>query len=287
MLKHEIHIVPSSITPTRLSDYVVGIFVSITTKAGMKKAIKKALVKVDGQVGTSGRYLRGGEKLELMLQDKSASEKVVELAIEVLYEDDYLAVIVKPAGIVVSGNKFKTIENALPFNLMISPLSDGLLRPKPAHRLDYPTSGLLLIGKTSQAVLLLNKMFEDKQIQKIYHAVTMGEMPKAGELDLPIDGKESLTDFEVLQTVDSAKYHYLNLVKLVPHTGRRHQLRIHMAHIGNPIFGDRLYGEEGNILQGKGLYLHASAIEFRHPFQDETISIKQALPQKFLKIFSS
>ncbi|NOR88077.1 MAG: RluA family pseudouridine synthase [Bacteroidales bacterium] len=280
------HIVPPLETPIRLSDYAVGIFISIPTKSGMKKAIKKKLLKVDGEIGISGRYILGGEKLELLEAEMSPSKKVLNLQLEVLFEDEYLAIIHKPAGILVSGNKFKTVANALAQNLKRSQLSDASA-PLPVHRLDFPTSGLLLIGKTSSAVLTLNKMFENKQIYKTYHAVTIGEMNKQGDIVFPIDGKDSHSQFEVLQSLESPKYKYLNLVKLIPSTGRRHQLRIHLSKIGNPILGDKEYGQENLILLGKGLYLHASSLQFQHPFTKKEISIEKELPRKFIRIFSS
>jgi len=211
--------------------------------------------------------------------------KQLELPLEVLYEDQTLAIVYKPAGIVVSGNQFRTLENALPYNLQMSAHADALLVPEPIHRLDYPTSGVLLVGKTHQAVIALNQLFERKDIQKVYHAVTIGQMPSTGSLNEPIDDKPSYTTYQVLQSVPSPKYNCLNLVELRPQTGRKHQLRIHLANLGNPIFGDKDYGQEGLILQGKGLYLHASSLTFQHPFTKETISVHKDLPKKFRKLF--
>ena len=104
----------------------------------------------------------------------------LEFILEVIYEDDYLAIIDKPPGILVSGNKLKTIVNALPFNLQVSSQIDALINPLPVHRLDFPTSGLLLIAKTNNALVALGKMFEEKKISKIYHAITIGQMKPEG-----------------------------------------------------------------------------------------------------------
>jgi 23S rRNA pseudouridine1911/1915/1917 synthase len=202
-----------------------------------------------------------------------------------LFEDEYLAVINKPAGIEVSGNKKWTLENALSFNLEPSSESDTLKFPKPVHRLDYPTSGALLIGKTATAVIALNKLFEERKVQKVYHAVTIGKMEKFGTIETPIDGRPSKSTFTVLQTLDSERFTHLNLVKLKPHTGRRHQLRKHLSEMGNPILGDRDYGKNGLILSGKGLYLHASSLQFLHPITQEELFIEAALPKKFRKLF--
>lgn len=201
-----------------------------------------------------------------------------------MFEDEHLAVIHKPAGIEVSGNKFKTIANALPQNLNPSSQPDAT-RPQPVHRLDYATTGIVLVGKTNSSIRILNQMFEEKAISKTYCAVTVGKMKESGTITSEIDGKPSQTDFEVLQSVPSERFEQLNLVKLNPKTGRRHQLRKHLFGLENPILGDREYFFEGLLLKGNGLYLHAYALEFVHPFTQEQICITDELPEKFGKIF--
>lgn len=206
------------------------------------------------------------------------------LSLKVLFEDDYLAVIHKPAGILVSGNRFKTIANALPQNITRSALPDATI-PQPVHRLDYETTGVLLVGKTSESIRRLNKLFEDKAIHKQYYAVTIGKMKPNGSITTEIDRKNCESIYNVVQTVASERFFSLNLVTLIPRTGRRHQLRIHLSDIGNPILGDKKYGYEKLILLGKGLYLHAYSLEFIHPFTKEEIYIKDDLPKKFKKLF--
>lgn len=204
--------------------------------------------------------------------------------LNVLFEDDYLAVVRKPAGILVSGNSFKTIAHALPQNLKPSSLIDTTL-PQPVHRLDYATTGLLLIGKTSASIRALNVLFELKQVKKAYYAVTIGEMEGEGTITTEIEGKASRSHYNLLKSISSKRFGQLNLLELIPETGRRHQLRKHMASIGNPILGDKEYGFEGLILNGKGLYLHASSLDFVHPFTNKKINIEDELPDRFKKIF--
>ena len=196
-----------------------------------------------------------------------------------------MAAIHKPAGILVSGNSFKTIGAALPQNLNPSSLLDATL-PQPVHRLDYATTGVLLVGKTNASIRALNKLFEYKAITKIYYAITIGVMPTKGEITSTIDGKASNSKYSVKATVPSERFGRLNLVKLEPKTGRRHQLRKHLLHIGNPILGDATYYLEDLILKGKGLYLHAYSLEFKHPFTHKEIHITDELPQKFKAIFN-
>lgn len=260
---------------------------SITSKKGMKKAIEKGLVKVNDEVAFTSKYIKGGETIELYKAAKDSSLPTIELDLEILYEDEHLAIINKPAGIVVSGNKEKTISNALPSALKNSNEVDALDRPQPAHRLDYPTSGILLIGKTSSTVTALNQLFEKKSIEKTYIAFTIKKMKSEGEISDVIKGKKAETNYKVIKEVPSPKFEFLNYVELKPKTGRRHQLRIHMAGLGNPILGDHTYGLEKKVSQGKGLYLHASAIKFTHPKTGEELEVIASTPEKFEKILAN
>jgi 23S rRNA pseudouridine1911/1915/1917 synthase len=280
----ETHIVEKLEKPIRFQEYGVGIFNTIPTKSGIKKAIKKELIFIDGILASTSKYISGEEKIELFQSEKSSIFKRLELQLEVLFEDEYLAIIYKPAGILVSGNKFVTIANGLTQNLKKSKQSDAV-KPQPVHRLDYPTSGLLLIGKTSSAIIKLGKLFQNAEIKKTYFAITIGAMNTVGHINFLIDEKIAQTKFEVLKTVVSERFGYLNFVKLAPKTGRKHQLRKHVAEIGNPILGDKKYFLTHKILTGKGLFLHAGILDFVHPFTNDKISITKKLPKKFTKIF--
>nr|WP_299035935.1 RluA family pseudouridine synthase [uncultured Tenacibaculum sp.] len=284
MVLIETHKVPLLKTPIRLQEYGVGIFASLPTKSGLKKTIKNNLIFVNGKPATTALFIKGNETIELFQAEDNTNKKHFNFPLEVLFEDDYLAIVYKPAGILVSGNSFATIDNALTQNLQKSSLPNAT-RPRPVHRLDYPTSGLLLIGKTTESIIALNKLFEQKEIQKTYYAICVGKMKRNGEIDLPVDDKSAFTSYEILQTVASPRFDFLNLVKLQPQTGRKHQLRKHLFAIGNPILGDKDYFLEGLILNGKGLFLHASTLEFTNPFTKETINITKKLPKKFKKIF--
>lgn len=110
-------------------------------------------------------------------------------------------------------------------------------------------------------------------------------MDTSGEINSPIDGKESKSSYNLCDSVPSKRFGKLNLVQLTPFTGRRHQLRKHLAAIGNPILGDRDYGMEGLILKGKGLYLHAHSLAFVHPFTGDKMHLDDELPLRFKKIF--
>ncbi len=263
----------------------------IPTKSALKKALKKNYITVNDKPATTATFIKGGETIVLSIpeeENKELAKKEFILPLKILFEDEYLAVIHKPAGILVSGNKFKTIANALPQNLRKSNFDDFTL-PQPVHRLDYGTTGVLLVGKTASSIRALNKLFEDKEINKTYYAVTIGKMKELnkeekGIINSEIDRKEAISTYQVMKSVISKRFEFLNLVKLKPQTGRRHQLRKHLASIGNPILGDKEYGIKNLILNGKGIYLHAYSLEFVHPFTQEIIFVESESPEKFLKI---
>ncbi len=270
--------------PIRFQEYGVGIFNTIPTKSGIKKAIKKELILIDNELASTAKLISGGEKIVLLESNNQQEFSRLKLDLEVLFEDDFLAVIYKPAGILVSGNKFVTIANALSQNLKKSNQTDAV-KPQPVHRLDYATSGLLLIGKTSVSIQKLSELFQKKEIQKTYYAITIGKMKPSGFIDNSIDNKEAYTQYKILNSVISKRFDFLNLVELSPKTGRKHQLRKHLLSLKNPILGDKVYYLEDKILKGKGLYLHAAKLEFKHPFNNQKININKKLPKKFKSIF--
>jgi len=284
LLKIETHEVPALLVRQRLQEYAVGIFRTLPSRKSAKNAIKKGIVYINGEVGYTGDWICGGETIDLYQQEEP-KKPVLDFKLEILYEDEHLAAIYKPAGILVSGNKRFTIENALVFNLTKSKQPDALLRPEPIHRLDYPTSGALLIGKTVSAVIALNLIFEFRSISKTYAAVAIGNMKVEGIVETPIDGRPAKSIYKRLISISSEKYGALNLITLNPHTGRRHQLRKHLSEVGHPIFGDHLYGIDGLILKGKGLFLHAAKLHFEHPITKEDIIIVAPLPKKFTNLF--
>jgi 23S rRNA pseudouridine1911/1915/1917 synthase len=281
----ETHIVPKIPTPIRLQEYGVGIFMAAATKSALKKALKKELITVNNAIATTATMINGDECIQLSVPKEVNPRKKLIFPLKVLFEDEHLAAIHKPAGILVSGNSFKTIANALPQNIQRSKLADAAV-PQPVHRLDYATTGILLVGKTSSSIRALNSLFEAKAVEKTYYAVTIGEMNDQGTINSEVDGKESLSNYTKVESVPSARFGNLNLVKLQPQTGRRHQLRKHLSSIGNPILGDRDYGIENLILSGKGLYLHAHSVAFTHPFTNEKMFLKDELPLRFRKLFT-
>jgi len=266
----------------RFSEYARRNIKFIDTRNGIYKAIKRGELLLDGNNTETGRFVKEGQLIELIDSGEKRKGKIFRLKLEVIYEDEYLAIINKPAGFEVMGKKFKTIENSLPYNLELSSQTDVLPKPKPVHRLDFPTSGLLLIAKTQSSLVKLSKMFEDKTISKIYEALVIGKISeKKGIFNSPIEEREAISEYEVIASYNSLRSKTLTHIKLFPKTGRTHQLRIHLSRNGTPILGDKQYGIEGLILKDKGLFLSSIELNFRHPFTNEEIDMKISHPEKF------
>lgn len=274
------HIVPEGVSGIRLSDYTACIFPGLETRSGVKKAIKKGEILLEGVPGTTASIISSGLALKWN-RPEYIPEKVNKLNIDVVYEDDYLAIVNKPSGIVVSGNRFDTLENGLVAHLSKSTQENALPVPRAIHRLDSATSGLLIIAKTQSARIALGGMLEQKEINKTYQAVVIGETPLRGIFTEPIKGKEAITRFERMDTVRSLVSGKLTLLKLYPETGRTHQIRIHLASAGYPILGDKLYGDPGFLLKGKGLFLCAVEVGFKHPVTNRELTISIDSPPKF------
>ena len=184
--------------------------------------------------------------------------------LEILYEDEDIAVINKPSGMVVhpgKGNTSKTLANGIVHHFNHLSNVNGLTRPGIVHRLDKDTSGLILIAKSNSAHNILSEQFKNRQVKKEYYALTWGLWKeKEGQIDKPlqrdrkdptrfcisISGKKSVTKFQVYK-----EFQHSSLIKFFPKTGRTHQIRVHSASLGHPIFGDEKYGEA--YLKQKGL----------------------------------
>ncbi len=281
MITIEKHIVSKLDSPIRLVDYVIGLFPQLATRNAVKKAIKRNEIIHNGVVANTGTFLRVNDVIEQVdLEHKSP--KYFDLEIEIVYQDDYFVIVNKPPGLVVNGNQFQTLENALVDRIEISTQVDALKWAKAVHRLDGATRGLVILAKSMRAHRDLAKLFEERKIQKTYHAVVVGTPEKKkGIISELIDNHSAETEFTVVKSIKSLRNESLSLVQLFPKTGRTHQLRKHCKFIGHPIVGDVLYGVEGRTLLHKGLFLAATSLEFTHPVTQEELKITLPIPKKF------
>lgn len=245
----------------------------------MKKTLKKGVISVDGNVAYGSEWVKNNQEIVLHNTIEKAP-KAFDLKLNIIFEDDDMAVIVKPAGIAVSGNKFNTIVNALQGNIEKSKNNNALPYPRPVHRLDSQTSGLLLIAKTQLATLELGKQFKNKSIKKRYRAILIGDAPEQIVYKTKIENKISHSDLIKVKTTIHKQLGTISLVDLFPHTGRTHQLRIHTSENNIPILGDKLYGGDNNK-QKKGLFLSAVEISFQHPATKKEMNFSINQPKKF------
>lgn len=277
--EHRVEIVKEEI---RIYDYLVDRFSALPSKKSIKKALKKGRILVDGKSVSSALWVKTNMHIELLEEDTS-EQIIYDLELDVVYEDEYFAVVNKPAGLVSSGNQFRTLQNAVAGNLKPSSLIDAVSPPKLVHRLDSSTSGLVIIAKTAQASRKFGDLLANKQIRKKYIAFVQGEIEEKGSIESLIEEKKALSEFKRIESVHSSTFGALNWIELYPLTGRTHQLRIHMSENNSPILGDKIYGDKEHDLKGKGLFLSAISLQFIHPFTSQELNIKIPIPKKFQK----
>jgi 23S rRNA pseudouridine1911/1915/1917 synthase len=221
--------------------------------------------------------------------------KPMPVPFTVRYEDDELAVVAKPAGVVVhpaAGVRESTLVGALALRMPLAPAA-GEDRPGVVHRLDRDTSGLLVVAKTDEAYAALTEAIRERRVERRYLALVAGDFAlPTGRIEAPVgrhgsdrtrmavrpDGREASTEFRVLDPMGAAC-----LIEARLGTGRTHQIRVHLAHIGHPVVGDRTYGRTAERLAGQlGLrrpFLHACSLRFEHPRDGRDVFVVEPLPE--------
>ena len=274
------HRVGSDQPRERIDRYLFRVSRMLPSRAQARKSIRRGEVLLNGEAVESSRFVCAGDCIQI-LSSRRTPPRVYEREIPVVAEDDWMAVVEKPPGLPTNGNKHRTVEHALPFNLSSSPLPDALPWPRPVHRLDVRTGGLLLVAKAAGAHADLGRQFEERLVKKRYRALCVGRVEGEGTIQLPIEGRAATTRFQVVSHTRALRSDWISTVDLWPLSGRTHQLRLHMASRGTPILGDDLYGIEGMILRGKGLYLKAQEIGFRHPGTQAEAHFFLPAPRRF------
>lgn len=254
--------------------------------------INEGAVLVNGVQAKKSTKVEAGDEIEVQfILTKEIALEPENIPLNILYEDDYLLAINKPAGLVVHpapGNWKSTFVNALLYHCKSLEKNDTL-RPGIVHRLDKDTSGLLVAAKSAGAHQAMTALFASRQIEKRYLAICSGR-PTAQLIDLPLGRHPTQRKMmTVIETGKPARTHLsilssnseLSLLDIVLETGRTHQIRAHVAHIGHPIVGDALYGSE-RVNQRYGALrqmLHAQALSFVHPITGVPLLLTAEVPQ--------
>jgi 23S rRNA pseudouridine1911/1915/1917 synthase len=238
---------------------------------------------VNGEEVAASHRVGGGERVEARVPEEGISPE--EIPVPVVFEDEHLLVVDKPAGLVVhpgAGNPAGTLVNALLGRAIAG--GEDPSRPGVVHRLDRDTSGLMVLAKGEPAYSRLVEMMSERMVERIYRAVVVGEgLPETGTVDAPVGrdpenptlmaagvGRPAVTRFEVL---GEAAGHAMLRVR--PQTGRTHQIRVHLSAIGHPVYADPLYGR---AIPGRRLWLHAENLAFVHPVSGEGLRFEAPIP---------
>lgn len=252
-------------------------------------------IKVDGKTSFANVRLQAGQVLALSLPTpEGPALEPVDMPLSIPYEDEDFWVVDKPAPLPTMPSVHQegvTLENVL-YSALGCP-KEYLFRP--VNRLDKGTSGLLLVARNAHAQQRMQSLLHTPAFQREYDAICVGVPPEErGVIDLPIDqepvgvrrfvspgGKPSVTHYEVLETRNGCSHLHLRL-----ETGRTHQIRVHLAALGCPVFGDYLYGEPSPMLPGR-FALHSSFLRFEHPFLNAPVAITSPLPEELMKFMDS
>lgn len=273
--------------------------ISNLSRTSIQKLIKEKLVFVNGKNIKPNVILEIGDEITVSIPDKKEITLVAEdIALDIVYEDDYIIIINKPRNMVVhpaSGNEEHTLVNALLNHCKLSMINSE--RPGIVHRLDKDTTGLIVCAKDDETHLKLVEMFSNREINKKYLAICNGSFSKEnGFIDKPIgrdekdrkkmsvkskSGKEALTEYNILTS--NLKY---SLVDVTLHTGRTHQIRVHFSSLNHPIVGDETYGNKNEKIKANGQMLHSYYLEFLHPITKENLSFTVLPDEYFFSILN-
>jgi 23S rRNA pseudouridine1911/1915/1917 synthase len=278
------------------------------SRSQIQRQIRSGLVSIGSEtVYKAGKELEPGERVSIRAARHELRAMPEDLPLNIVYEDDDLLVVNKPAGMVVhvgAGVTSGTLVNALLHHIGKLSTAGGELRPGIVHRLDRMTSGLVVVAKNDSAHRELSAQFKSREVHKTYVALVHGRMTNLhGEISTPvgrdprrrirmrpggIGAREASTRYRLLR-----RFRHFTLLEAEPRTGRTHQIRVHLSSIGHPVVGDTLYGAPARLRidtrEDKTMernFLHAAALELRHPRTQERLRFKAALApelEDFLK----
>ena len=270
------------------------------SRSGAQKLLEEGCVLLQSKPGKKNDKLNIGDKIELTLPEpKEVDIVATEMDLDIVYEDEDVLVINKPKGLVVhpaAGHQDDTLVNGLLY-AMEGNLSgiNGELRPGIVHRIDKDTSGLLAVAKNDYAHTMLASQLKDHSMARTYECIVVGSFREdSGTVDAPIgrhpsdrkkmcvterNSRHAVTHWEVIK-----RYRGYTHIRCRLETGRTHQIRVHMAHIGHPILGDTVYGHKKKELGQDSQCLHAGQLCFRHPRDGRPVLVFAPLPEYFADV---
>ena len=270
------------------------------SRSAVQKLMEQGCVRLNGKPGKKNDRLNPGDAVELTIPEpREVDVAPREMPLDIVYEDEDVVVINKPKGLVVhpaAGHQDDTLVNGLLYAMGDS-LSgiNGELRPGIVHRIDKDTSGLLAVAKNDLAHTVLASQLKDHTMARTYEAIVCGTLKEdSGTVDAPIgrhptdrkrmcvtqrNSKPAVTHWEVVR-----RYRGYTHIRCRLETGRTHQIRVHMAHIGHPILGDTVYGHKRPELGQDSQCLHAGALCFRHPRDGRPVMVFAPLPDYFKQV---
>lgn len=283
---------------------VVSSEMSGISRSQIQHLIEKGLLTVNTQRIRANYRAKPGDRISIQIQDEEQKLLKEDLPVEVLYKDDFLIVLDKPAGMVVypaAGHPVGTLMNAVAYKSGKLASVGGPLRPGVVHRLDKETSGVMVVALDDTAYYGLSEQFRTRTIDRKYIALVYGSLQdESGQISLRIGrsesdrkkmstrikrGKEALTSWKVIERFSSA-----TLIEAKLGTGRTHQIRVHLASLGHPVLGDRTYGKKMQLEVGRKKVvfprqmLHAEILGFIHPVKGQYMKFASELPQDMRKI---
>ncbi len=269
------------------------------SRSGAQNLLEGGHVTVNGKAARKNYRTVVGDRIRLELPEPEPLDiQATPMELKIVYEDADVIVIDKPKGLVVhpaAGHQDDTLVNGLMYARgdALSGIN-GVLRPGIVHRIDKDTSGLLIVAKHDTAHIFLASQLKDHTLARVYEAVVCGTFREdSGTVDVPIGrhpsdrkrmtvtdrGKDAVTHWEVI-----ARYRGYTHIRCRLETGRTHQIRVHMAHLGHPILGDTVYGHKKPELGQENQCLHARRLSFMHPTTGKTVEVESELPEYFLDV---
>lgn len=266
------------------------------SRNSIQKLIAEGNIKVNNSIIKANYKIKQHDKIIVNIPEPEELDIVAEnIKISIIYEDNDIAIINKPQGMVVHpapGHSSGTLVNGLLYHLNDLSSINGVMRPGIVHRLDKNTSGVMIVAKNDKAHNYLSECLKNHSIIRIYYALVDGNIKEdEGRIDAPLgrsdkdrkkravtykNSKEAITNFWVLK-----RYGKYTLLKLKLETGRTHQIRVHMKYIGHPVVGDDVYGSKTNKFGLQGQLLHSKTIGFIHPSTKEYMEFDTDLPVYF------